>query len=77
MFCSYCRLEMMPVELKNVPIEDINRHMSVDGNKLEDNWYFCTECGSFEQKPLPTAKLSPEVEKQNQELESILDNWWL
>ena len=75
--CSNCHQTMVPVELHQIPVEDLKDFISVDGNKLEDNWYWCTECDSFEQRPIPTAKVSPEILQKEQELKSYLSDWWL
>ena len=75
--CSNCHQLMDPVELHDVSAEDLKDFLSVDGNKLEENWYWCSGCDSFEQRPIPTAKLSPEFLLKEQELKSYLSDWWL
>lgn len=59
MICSTCNRSMDPVELRDVPVDELKDFLSEDGNRLEDNWYWCSECDSYNQCPLPKM-LTPE-----------------
>lgn len=66
--CPNCSKEMEAIELKNVPVENLKDFLSTDGNKLEDNWYWCPGCDCFDQASTPK-KLSPEAEYLEKMLE--------
>jgi hypothetical protein len=66
--CPNCNLPMEPVELSDVPADTLKSFLSISGNKLEDDWYWCSECDTYEQYATPK-RLSPEVEKLNKMIE--------
>ena len=44
------------------------------GNKLDDNWYWCSNCDSYKQYKTPE-RLSPETERVLQSLSSLVSDW--
>ena len=72
--CSNCNQSMLPVDLQQVPGENLRDFIGVPGNKLEDNWLWCSECDSYEQSKTP-AKLSPEIERLKETLEYYSSAW--
>ena len=72
--CSNCKQSMLPVELQQVPTDDIKDFVSKPGNKLDDNWYWCPNCDSYEQYKTPR-RLSPESERLLETLESDISAW--
>ena len=74
MICSNCNQPMDPVELHDVPADNIKDFVDVPGNKLDDNWYWCSNCDSYEQFKT-TEKSSPEIERVLQTLSSFVSDW--
>jgi hypothetical protein len=72
--CSNCNQAMLPVDLQQVPAEDIKDFVSKAGNKLDDNWYWCSYCDTYEQYSTHE-RLSPESERLIETLESNLSAW--
>ncbi len=72
--CSICNQSMLPVDLEQVPAENIKDFVSNPGNKLVDNWFWCSECDSYELCSTPIG-LSPETERLEQELKSFMSDW--
>ena len=68
MKCTNCNRAMDPVELHNVPVEYLKDFLSVDSNKLNDNWYWCSSCDSYDQHEAPK-RLSPDEEHLAQLIE--------
>ncbi len=65
---------MDPVNLDQVPADDIKEFVSHPGNKLADAWFWCPECGSFEQHTEPV-KPSPEADNLTAMVESVFGMW--
>ena len=74
MICSICHGSMVPVELHQVPTENIRGFLSIAENRLEDNWYWCSECDSYEQSVTPIQP-SPEIERLRQTLKCFSRAW--
>jgi hypothetical protein len=72
--CSNCNQVMLPVDLQQVPAGDIKDFVSKPGNKLDDNWYWCSNCDMYEQYTTHE-RLSPESERLVETLESNLSAW--
>ena len=66
--CPVCKTPMEPVSLCDVPAEKINSFLGNSGNKLEDDWYWCSECDTYDQRVTPEL-LSPEAERLNKMIE--------
>lgn len=62
MLCPNCDQEMQPVELHKVPVDNLKEFLSVEGNKLNDNWYWCPFCDSYDQDETPRI-LTPDEER--------------
>lgn len=75
--CPNCNQPMDPIDLSQVPAEDIINFVSSDGNKLEENWYWCPKCDCYEQQSAPPRKLSAEEMRIKENLQSMMADWWL
>ncbi len=66
--CPICNQTMLPVDLHQVPADTIKDFVSVPENQLEDNWYWCSDCDTYDQAKTPI-KLSPEIERLRRMIE--------
>jgi hypothetical protein len=72
--CTECNQPMESVELHDVPGDDIRNFIDIPGNRLDDNWYWCPKCDTYKQET-PPIRLSPDIKRITQLLDSISNNW--